>query len=102
MTGASDIVCAPYKHGTTSHSRILNVSVCSPEYQRGLRELSLHLSSKAGREHGTRVAIERAIHEELLDPLCVQTTALTWCASGGLHAKRTASAEVVVVEGNRS
>ena len=35
-------------------------------------------------------------HEELMDPLCVQTTALAHCVSGGLHAKRTVIAEVVV------
>ena len=42
------------------------------------------------------------IREELLDPLCVQTIDLAWWVGGGLHAKRTASAEVVVVEENRS
>ena len=42
------------------------------------------------------------VHEELLDPLCVKTTALDWCVGGDLHAKRTAIGEVVVVEESRS
>ena len=42
------------------------------------------------------------IHEEPMSPLCVQTTVLAQCVSGSLHTKRTASAEVVVVEESRS
>ena len=42
------------------------------------------------------------IHDELLDPLCVQTIALAWWVGGGLHAKRTVIVEVVVVEESRS
>ena len=38
------------------------------------------------------------VWEELKDLLCVQTTALASCVGGGLHAKRTTIAEVVVVE----
>ena len=44
------------------------------------------------------------VREELMDLLCVQTTAFAKCVSRRLHAKRTTSAEVVVVvvEGSRS
>ena len=60
-----------------------------------------NLSLKAVREHGSRRrSSEENIREALIDPLCVQTTALAWWVGGCLHAKRTASAEVVVVEGS--
>ena len=42
------------------------------------------------------------ICEELMDPLCMKTTALAWWVGGNLHAKRSASAGVVVVEESRS
>ena len=61
--------CAPYEP-TRFPTRALNSSISYPRYRISRESLKLevghlkleaaHLSSKAGREHGTRVAIERA------------------------------------------
>ena len=49
-----------------------------------------------------RGLLSEEVREELMNALCVQTTALAQCVSGGLHAKRTAIGEVAVVEESRS
>ena len=54
----------------------------------GWKLVVAHLSSKAGYEAGNQSSKES--HKELMNPLCVQTTALAQCVGGDLHAVRTA------------